>query len=330
MKRAATLSWLAILGLALCLTVPFERARPTLDAQARSDQFAPGFDRDGDGLVDVIELYIGTDPEIVDSDGDGYSDSEEFARKASPTRTRAMPNQRDLSMRMTVFSKDDRLHVVTAMYVDRFADLAFEMGTMVEGRLVPFPREYLASIARVRVVQALDSRDQIMIVDLPISPARVHLAGSMSIWATAGTASACVVETADAVNLFSAGDPGERIITMRVPVGDDTATTYAMQTGGGGGPTSSASQQANQQGASVYRPVPTQAENPGSSIPSTWTPGQVCVQQSTVVGSGGGVVTNEVVDSECVEEWDAYCDPGCQASIGHLYRTVDAVSLIGG
>ena len=327
MKRGRTLKCFAVLGVVLGLTALVDLDRPVLDAQVRGDQLTAGLDTDGDGLVDVVEIHLGTDPERVDSDGDGYSDSEEFARKASATRRRTVPGERDLSMRMAVFGKDGRIHVVTAIYVDRFADLAFDMGTLVGDRLVSFPREYLATVARVRVVQAHDSRDQIMIVDLPISPARIHLTGSMSVWATAGTASAGVAETADAVNLFSAGDPSEPLVVVRVPAGEQASLT--LQAGGGGG-TTTAMQQASQQPASVYQPIPTQSENPGSNVPSTWSPGQVCVQQVTIVGSGGGVVTHEVVDSSCVEEWDAYCDPGCSGSVGHIYRTVDAVSLIGG
>src|SRR5690606_32942007 len=35
-------------------------------------------DRDGDGLLDIIELSIGTDPDRVDTDGDGLSDWQEY------------------------------------------------------------------------------------------------------------------------------------------------------------------------------------------------------------------------------------------------------------
>lgn len=43
-------------------------------------------DSDGDGLADLQELQIGTNPDNPDSDGDGLSDSEELALGTDPTR----------------------------------------------------------------------------------------------------------------------------------------------------------------------------------------------------------------------------------------------------
>jgi hypothetical protein len=44
-----------------------------------------GPDRDGDGLLDVVEVTVyGTDPGLLDTDGDGLSDSEEIAGGSNP------------------------------------------------------------------------------------------------------------------------------------------------------------------------------------------------------------------------------------------------------
>ena len=44
-------------------------------------------DRDNDGLDDVRELQLGTDPEVGDSDGDGLRDGVEVALGMDPTST---------------------------------------------------------------------------------------------------------------------------------------------------------------------------------------------------------------------------------------------------
>jgi hypothetical protein len=48
---------------------------------------ADGFDSDSDGLLDSIELGLGTDPMNPDSDGDGVPDGVEVGNPASPTDT---------------------------------------------------------------------------------------------------------------------------------------------------------------------------------------------------------------------------------------------------
>jgi hypothetical protein len=49
-----------------------------LSAAARND------DRDHDGLTDQVEGELGTNPALVDTDGDGYSDSREVAAGSDP------------------------------------------------------------------------------------------------------------------------------------------------------------------------------------------------------------------------------------------------------
>ena len=67
------------------------------DADAPSDALASDLhpepdlpqvppDSDGDGLTDVRERELGTDPELADTDGDGLDDGEEVARRTDPLR----------------------------------------------------------------------------------------------------------------------------------------------------------------------------------------------------------------------------------------------------
>ncbi len=48
-------------------------------------------DSDGDGLVDVFEEHIGTDPAAPDSDGDGYDDLDEYSRYFDATDENDFP-----------------------------------------------------------------------------------------------------------------------------------------------------------------------------------------------------------------------------------------------
>jgi hypothetical protein len=50
-------------------------------------------DVDNDGLIDIVEAKIGTDPLDPDSDCDGYSDGEEIRSSNNPLMPAAKPNQ---------------------------------------------------------------------------------------------------------------------------------------------------------------------------------------------------------------------------------------------
>lgn len=56
-----------------------------LSAFGCGEKVDPDLDSDGDGLTDVEEEALGTDPMASDSDGDEFSDSEEVASGTDPT-----------------------------------------------------------------------------------------------------------------------------------------------------------------------------------------------------------------------------------------------------
>jgi len=55
-----------------------------LSALGCGDKVDPDLDSDGDGLTDVEEDALGTDPMSSDSDGDEFSDAEEVANGTDP------------------------------------------------------------------------------------------------------------------------------------------------------------------------------------------------------------------------------------------------------
>ncbi|MBI4262685.1 hypothetical protein HY624_04125 [Candidatus Uhrbacteria bacterium] len=60
-----------------------------LDARIPGTKQIKGNDRDGDGLPDLFEKNIGTDPKKKDTDGDGYSDGEEVRAGHNPLQPAA-------------------------------------------------------------------------------------------------------------------------------------------------------------------------------------------------------------------------------------------------
>jgi hypothetical protein len=76
----------------------------------------------------------------------------------------------------------------------------------------------------------------------------------------------------------------------------------------------------------IYMPLPlSEGDNPVN-----WVPGEICVQQSSPVGSAGAVLTQEVTSAECQDGWEAACPPSCASSVGTTFTTIDPAVLIGG
>jgi hypothetical protein len=68
----------------------------------------------------------------------------------------------------------------------------------------------------------------------------------------------------------------------------------------------------------------------GTTAPATWSAGEICSQSTQFVGFVGGAAIEEVVEAHCESGWDAYCDPGCAASVGSTITLVDPGVLVGG
>lgn len=263
-------------------------------------------DPDRDGLVSAQEAVLGTSPTCFDSDGDGYSDAEELARKSSPLDPASTPGPKDLEIGMTLRGQGGLLYLVAAIYAAEggLQGTTLSFGVLAGDRLVGLaPHSFLAA-GRVVVVPGSAPGSRVAVLEVPIHPAAVHAIGELTFMGMVGRASTGTVVAADARTIHS---DGTLVYLLQNHVG---ATSGMVQQGPG----------------SVYLPIP-----PGGSndIPVTATPGEICFQATQVVGVVGPVLVQEVVSADCLSDWDAHCRPDCAATVGDTFRAVDPTVLVG-
>lgn len=75
-------------------------------ADAASDA---SLDSDGDGLLDALELQLGTDPHNPDTDGDGYPDGLEAWSAYSPTSTAPIHLEKSIHVNLTTQRLEPRV-----------------------------------------------------------------------------------------------------------------------------------------------------------------------------------------------------------------------------
>ena len=123
-----------MLGLGLLLAVD----RPGLLEAAGA---GTGEDPDRDGLVTLQEKILGTNPQLADSDGDGYGDLEELARGSHPALDQNVPTNAPVGI--GVFARVERgvVTVSSAVYVasGSFSAVNYKFGAVYEGRVIHIP-----------------------------------------------------------------------------------------------------------------------------------------------------------------------------------------------
>ena len=273
-----------------------------------------GRDPDLDGLVNQQEKVLGTNRFQADTDADGFSDLEELARQSSPLFPESVPTSDGVSVGITCRGGDDGLHALIALYLPdgRLRDKRFRAGMMVAGRTVALSERYLLRNGTLKMYPALDPTARIATLDFPLTARFVRFFGHMDVFATLGDAPFGVAQAADSMHLIAFGQLV--VLELKNPMILGTA----ILTGGG-------QQSGSISGVgSIYVPLPM-----GGGMPE-WTPGQVCVQQTSLIGVAGPKVTQEVTSAECQTGWDGFCPSTCAASVGNTYTTIDPVALIGG
>lgn len=286
-------------------------------------------DVDQDGLPDAQEAVVGTMMRAFDSDGDGYSDAEEFARHSSPRTANSIPEARPIDVGLSAHSRGGGLHVLAMVYTadGTLKGKHLTMLASTGDRLLEMSGDFLARRARFDSRPGREPGSRLFSIDFEIAPEFVFAVREMSFSASVAAPATGAAGIADVLDLaavedticirFDAAELGVRSTSSGSS--NSTATTTGGTTTGtklGG----------------VYIPVYTSDRATGAGDPpgSTATPGQVCVQETVVVGAGGGMIVSEVVSAECVDGWDGFCGPICAAQVGTTVRSVDPVIFTGG
>jgi hypothetical protein len=264
-------------------------------------------DADGDGLPDALELKLGTEIDLVDSDADGFSDSEEVARGSIPTRGTSVPGNEQVALSIDAYKQHDKIHALTALY---FADgdlrsRVFTVGLLNGDALAPVPIQDFRGTRPIVVLPGSTPGSRVVMIDPVLPSSSMQLTGSLSFWATLASQGHYVA--ADAVNLTLVnGDIYEHVFVGYHTGLPDPQPNVGMGVGG------------------VYQPL-----GAGSSQSSA-TQGEICAQTTVIVGMVGSVITQEVVAAHCVPGWDAYCSSACPQTVGSTIKVIDPATLLGG
>lgn len=269
-----------------------------------------GYDSDGDGLPNEIESYLGTNPDLGDTDGDGFQDGEEFARHSDPLDMGAVPQSEKVGVAMAIYEEGNKIRPVIAVYAKdgntRAANLL--VGVRVGSQMRNLPLSFFSKNAKLGSAPTVNSGAAITIFDGTMKANQVKRFGSLSIYGTGSYRGAVV--SADALNLFDVNG----VIVSRF-VTSSTAATSKNSSNWGNFSTGQ------------YKPL----TGSGKAPPPSWAGGSVCSQTVATAGVSGSVVSQEVVAAGCATGWDSYCDgAACAATVGSTIKLVDPISLIGG
>jgi len=289
------------------------------------------YDYDYDGLTDLVEGVLGSDPYHPDSDRDGFTDLEEFARGSHPGQAQSRPLPGSLGLSVSASGEADGPHLQVATYFTdgTLNNKNFNFGVVVDGTFRMLPDLVRQQGVRVELHDASTRRGQVLIMDIPIAEGFIHSAGQASFFATLNVDGSPVIDAADGVDLVS--DHGIVHVVLPGPQARWQAFQAQQNQGGGGngggnGGTLNGSSSSTSTGT-VYRPIPTGG---GDDLPSTFTPGEICFKASVEVGNQNGVSSREVVAADCITGWDSYCSGDCAGSVGETVQTFDPLGLVGG
>ena len=290
------------LALALAWVGRESSAPAVLHAATQSNDRNALADLDGDGLVDALELRLGTSITRSDSDADGYSDAEELARGSVPTNALSKPGLDPVGVALVAYQKGGPLQLVSVLYVGDgdVASTSVSMGARVGSVVRKAPVSYFTQGAVQTTQSGSDAGSLVVVIDAPLDPQLVHRFGSLSFFTTLSHQGK--VAAAGVVNIVSK---------------HGLLLEYVVQVGPaplGGEPPS----------LGHYEPLDNEV------VPKDWLAGQICMQSMVIAATVGPVIVQEVVEAECQSGWDAYCDPGCPATVGTTVETLDPGALLGG
>ncbi len=261
-------------------------------------------DADGDGMYDAQELVIGSASTQRDTDADGFTDLEEFARQSSPTTSADIPVHAHVSASMSARGEDGRLRIYTAIFQSPSSagQVDVRIGMLANSRLISIPNWYIA--LHSEIYEVTTPNGVVTIIDMRVSPKTVRVGQSISWFVYAFDRADDRRKSAAVADVFNV----DHVHVLRMAPAEPPGASFAHQIDG-----------------SVYRPIP-----PSGTVPGEWVLGQICMRSSMTVAVDGAILTQEVVEAECVEDWDASCSgDACAGSLGSTFQTIDPVVLVG-
>lgn len=305
--RSSTLSAIALGALALAAGAALGHLcsrSVAASAMLRADG-SPSDDVDADGLTAAMEAILFTSDANQDSDGDGFIDPLEVSFGSDPAQAASRPEGSLLgAVGMCANATDaGMLNVVTAIYVPGgvLPSIKFKMGVRIAGLQIALPPDVYNATSTLVEVPIFGTPDKVFVFQSPLPTHPLAVFGSASLFSTvSANAPGAPVVAAAALNLISFQKTVLQLVNFQMPSAPSGST-----------------------GGSLYRPL-----SSGGGVPSEWTAGQVCVQQTQTVGQSGAVEIQQVVSASC-QPYDGYCPASCPSLVGTTIEIINPIGLIG-
>ena len=265
-------------------------------------------DSDLDGIDDVHEEVLGLSPDSADTDQDGWSDSEELTRGSNPKDKHDSPKKAPIGLDVSGYADAGVMHIVTSVYLKGGLGSGhkFQLGVVHEGEVIILPPAAYLPFTEVTLVSGRGPTDSIYILDMKLPRRIVASLGDVSFFARTKPSNGDDFPVLASMNMTTKGGVPYEVTPPTVIPGAKPKVPRGARGGG------------------FYTPLV-----PPSRLPSGATEGQVCVQRTRVVGSGGSGVQLEVIDANCVDG-DGVCPAGCKNTVGQSFNIIDPILLIGG
>jgi hypothetical protein len=284
------------------------------------------YDYDSDGLTNLTEKVLGSSEYIPDTDGDGFSDLEEFTRNSDVGDPNSVPLPSDLNLAMSASGEHDGLHLqIGSFFTDNdYGNKNFEVGVVINGEIRLLPELLSQPGIAARRSNSQNGAGSILLLDVPFPESLVHSVGELSVFVTLNVTGSPVIDAAAGIKLAS--HDSVVMIVQPGPLDRYALFQASARPGSGGGGSTGGSGISGASTGSVYNPIPPG----GGGVPNTWTPGEICFQAAVEIGNDNGVISHEVVAADCITGWDSHCRSDCSSSVGSTFQTFDPLGLVGG
>lgn len=274
-------------------------------------------DADDDGLRDEFEKSMFTGMNAWDSDGDTWSDAEEFSMNSNPNDSLAFPTVIPrLSTNLTARGENGRLHVLSAAYfmdAQNVSGAHFELGVLIGRRYRKFSSDYVAVHGESHSVAARPIGSKVAFFEMSFPETLVPRGGRATFLAMLtmpGDIKPSAIARLDVLKDSGSGVLVVEYSSKLMPY--DPVTQTPIPSG------------------SVYIPIPTNSSGPTGVVPLTWAPSKLCFKQTATVGRAGALLIQEVTAARCIDGFEGFCSPPiCFNTVGEQYQTIDPLALVG-